>query len=82
MLQPYAETVKVYQEESSDLEVVLFGFASHDDIEVLVWVFLFVLNAVGHVLLVLVRVEPYPERSSVAFQLWLWFRTLTENIHI
>ncbi len=51
--------------ESSDLEVVLFGFASHDDIEGLIGVFYSVLDAVGHILLVLVWVEPYPKCPGV-----------------
>lgn len=57
-----------------NLEIVLLGFASHDDVESLVWVFSAALNAAGHVLLVLVRVQPHAERSGVSSQLRLWVR--------
>lgn len=64
-------------EESPDLEVVLFGFASHDNIEGLIGVFCSVLDAVGHVLLVLVWVEPYAERPGVPSEFGLRIRTLS-----
>lgn len=59
----------------SNLEIVLLGFASHDDVERLVWVFGVTLNAAGHVLLVLVWIQPYTERSGVSSQLGLRVRS-------
>ena len=41
---------------SPNLEIVLLGFAPHDDVESLIWVFSATLNAAGHVLLILVWV--------------------------
>lgn len=63
--------------ENANLEIVLLGFASHDDVERLIWVFGATLNTAGHVLLILVRVQPHTECSVVSFQLGLWFRAYT-----
>lgn len=60
---------------NANLEIVLLGFASHDDVECLIWVFGATLNTAGHVLLILVWVQPHTERSVVSSQLGLWFRT-------
>lgn len=60
---------------SPNLEVILLGFASHDDVESVIRVLGAALNAAGHVLLILVRVEPHAERSGVSSQLRLWFRS-------
>lgn len=60
---------------SPNLEIILLGFASHDDVESLIRVFSATLNTAGHVLLILVRVQPHPERSGVSSQLRLWFRS-------
>lgn len=57
---------------STNLEVVLLGFASHDDVERLVRVLRATLDAAGHVLLILVGVEPHSERSVVSPQLGPW----------
>lgn len=62
---------------NANLEIVLLWFASHDDVERLIWVFGATLNTAGHVLLILVWVQPHTERSVVSFQLGLWFRTYT-----
>lgn len=62
---------------NANLEIVLLGFASHDDVECLIWVFGATLNTAGHVLLILVWVQPHTERSVVSSQLGLWFRTYT-----
>lgn len=56
---------------SLNLEIVLLGFASHDDVERLVRVFCAALNAAGHILLILVWVQPYTEGSGVSSQLRL-----------
>lgn len=53
----------------TNLEVVLLGFAPHDDVERLVRVLGAALDAVGHVLLVLVGVEPHAEGAAVSAQL-------------
>ena len=58
--------------QPTNLEVVLFGFASHDDVEGLVGVLGAVLDAAGHVLLVLVGVQPHPVGPGVSPQLGLW----------
>lgn len=60
---------------TANLEIVLLGFASHDDVERLVRVFGATLNTAGHVLLILIGVQPHTECSVVSFQLGLWFRT-------
>jgi len=57
------------------LEIVLLGFASHDDVEGLIRVFSRTLNAAGHVLLVLIRVQPYTKCSGISSQLRLWVRS-------
>lgn len=54
---------------NTNLEVVLLGFAPHDDVERLVRVLGAALDAAGHVLLVLVGVEPHSEGSAVSSQL-------------
>lgn len=58
-----------------NLEIVLLGFASHDDVESLIWVFGATLNTAGHVLLILVWVQPYTEGSGISSQLRLWVRS-------
>lgn len=54
---------------NTNLEVVLLGFPPHDDVERLVRVLGAALDAAGHVLLVLVGVEPHSEGSAVSSQL-------------
>lgn len=54
---------------NTNLEVVLLGFAPHDDVERLVRVLGAALDAVGHVLLILVGVEPHAEGAAVSSQL-------------
>lgn len=61
------------------LEIVLLGFASHDDVESLVRVFGAALNGAGHVLLVLVRVQPHAKCSGVSTQLGLRVRSLNQT---
>lgn len=63
----------------SDLEVVLLGLASHDDVESLVGVLGTSLDAVGHVLLVLIRIQPHAECSGVTSQFGLRIRTLSQT---
>lgn len=65
---------------SPNLEIVLLGFASHDDVERLIRVFGAALNAAGHVLLILVRVQPYTERPGVSSQLGPWVRSLNRKL--
>lgn len=63
----------------TNLEVVLLGLASHDDVESLVRVLGTSLDAVGHILLVLVRVQPHAECSCVTSQFGLRIRTLSQT---
>lgn len=58
-----------------NLEIVFLRFASHDDVEGLIRVFGATLNTVGHVLLVLVRIQPHTEGPDISMQLRLRFRT-------
>ena len=57
------------------LEIILLGLASHDDVESLIWVFSATLNTAGHILLILIWVQPNTECSGVSSQLRLWFRS-------
>lgn len=59
----------------ANLEIVLFGFSPHDDVKSLIWVFCAILDTAGHVLLILVGVQPDTECSGVSSQLGLWFRS-------
>lgn len=61
----------------TNLEIVFFWFASHDDVESLVRVLRPRLNAARHVLLVLVRIQPHTEGSGVPSQLRLWLGSWT-----
>lgn len=60
---------------SPNLEIILLWFASHDNVECLIWVFSATLNTAGHVLLILVWVQPHTECSGVSSQLRLWLRS-------
>lgn len=60
---------------SANLEIILLGFASHDNVESLIWVFSATLNTAGHVLLILVRVQPHTECSGISSELRLWVRS-------
>lgn len=66
--------------QNTNLEVVLLGFAPHDDVERLVRVLGAALNAAGHVLLILVRVEPHAECSVVSSQLGLRVGSCTREV--
>lgn len=63
------------QADRPNLEIILLRFASHDDVESLVRVLRARLDAAGHILLVLVRVQPHTEGSCVSSQLRLRFRS-------
>lgn len=61
------------------LEVILLGLASHDDVESLIGVLGTSLDTVGHILLVLIRVQPHTESSCVTSQSRLRLRTWSQT---
>lgn len=66
---PTAQGPVTERRRNTNLEVVLLGFAPHDDVERLVRVLGAALDAAGHVLLILVGVEPHAEGAAVPPQL-------------
>lgn len=63
----------------TNLKVVLLGFAPHDDVESLIRILCTSLDAVGHILLILIWIQPHAECSCVTSQLGFRIRTFSQT---